>query len=283
MTASETTIRGRCCRCSRARPQRISSLRNSINPISSGAQSEFESKKWSARFCEALIVLSRQSALSREAPVTANRTELKPPTTRRATSGATSAGQYADDASRWRAVVRRDRAAHDVFFYSVRTTGVYCRPSCAARLARRENVCFHATREQAERAGFRPCKRCRPDEAPIADRQRDVVTHVCRLIEAAAEAPPLTALSHAVGMSPYHFHRVFKMMTGVTPKAYAAALRVQRVSDDLARGATVTAAIYGAGFNSNGRFYASATEQLGMTPTAFKALGHGRMPLDGVG
>jgi AraC family transcriptional regulator of adaptative response/methylated-DNA-[protein]-cysteine methyltransferase len=183
--------------------------------------------------------------------------------------------QFADDASRWQALVRRDRDADGVFYYSVRTTGVYCRPSCPARRANRKNVRFHSTREEAERAGFRPCKRCRPNEVSLTERHQDAVVRACRLIEDADEAPTLPHLADTVGMSPYHFHRVFKMFTGVTPKAYAAAHRVQRVRNELAQGATVTEAIYGAGFNSNGRFYATSTEQLGMTPRAFRAGGDG--------
>jgi len=186
---------------------------------------------------------------------------------------ATSA--FADDESRWQALLRRDRAADGAFYYSVRTTGVYCRPSCAARAAKRENVRFYTTCEQAERAGFRPCKRCRPNEAPLDERRQEAVARACRLIEEAKKAPSLADLADAVGMSRYHFHRVFKMFTGVTPKAYAAAQRARRVRDELAQGATVTEAIYSAGFNSNGRFYASSTGQLGMTPTAFRAGGDG--------
>jgi AraC family transcriptional regulator of adaptative response/methylated-DNA-[protein]-cysteine methyltransferase len=183
--------------------------------------------------------------------------------------------EFADDESRWQAVVRRDRAADGVFYYAVRTTGVYCRPSCAARLAKRANVRFFTTCAQAERAGFRPCRRCRPDQAPLAKRQQDAVARACRLIEEAADAPKLTDLARSVGMSRFHFHRVFKKFTGVTPKAYAAAHRAGRLRDELGRGATVTEAIYGAGFRSNGRFYAYSTEQLGMTPTAFRGGGDG--------
>lgn len=186
-----------------------------------------------------------------------------------------ASSNFDDDESRWQAVVRRDRDAEGLFFYSVRTTGVYCRPSCAARLAKRENVRFHASTTEAEWAGFRPCKRCRPNEAALAERHQDGVAQACRLLENTDEAPNLTGLADAVGMSPYHFHRVFKMFTGVTPKAYASAQRTRRVKDKLAHGATVAEAIYGAGFHSNGRFYASSTEQLGMTPTAFRAGGAG--------
>jgi AraC family transcriptional regulator of adaptative response/methylated-DNA-[protein]-cysteine methyltransferase len=185
------------------------------------------------------------------------------------------ASSYLDDNSRWQAVVRRDRGADGAFFYAVRTTGVYCRTGCAARLPKRQNVRFYATGEQARRAGFRPCKRCRPDEAPLVHRQQQAVTKACRLMDEAHKAPTLAQLAAAAGLSPYHFHRGFKMLTGVTPKAYAAAHRVQRFHSELAHGATVTQAVYGAGYNSAGRFYASATERLGMTPTALRGGGRG--------
>jgi AraC family transcriptional regulator of adaptative response/methylated-DNA-[protein]-cysteine methyltransferase len=179
------------------------------------------------------------------------------------------------DDERWEAVVRRDRAADGAFYYSVRTTGVYCRPSCAARLARRENIRFHATYAEAEQAGFRPCKRCRPSEVSLAARQAAVVAAACRTIEAAEEMPGLDDLAQSAGMSRHHFHRVFKAHTGVTPKAYADAHRARRVRHELTRSATVTEAIYGGGFHSNGRFYALSSELLGMTPTAFRAGGSG--------
>ncbi len=186
-----------------------------------------------------------------------------------------SSSPFADEESRWQALLRRDPDADGMFYYSVRTTGVYCRPSCASRRPRRENVRFHTTCKQAEQAGFRPCKRCRPNESSLAQCQQDAVARACRLIEEAEKVPPLTDLADAVGISPYHFHKVFKRFTGVTPKAYAAAQRMRRVRDELTKGATVTEAIYGAGFNSNGSFYATSTEQLGMTPTAFRAGGAG--------
>ena len=182
-----------------------------------------------------------------------------------------------NDEARWRAVERRDRAADGTFVYSVRTTGVYCRPSCAARLPRRENVEFHATCADAERAGFRPCKRCRPNQPALADQQAAAVARACRLIEEAEDTPGLATLAQAAGLSRFHFHRVFKTVTGVTPKAYAAAHRGKRVRAELAQGGTVTAAIYGAGFNSSGRFYAAAPDLLGMTPTQFRAGGSGNV------
>jgi AraC family transcriptional regulator of adaptative response/methylated-DNA-[protein]-cysteine methyltransferase len=182
---------------------------------------------------------------------------------------------FATSDARWEAVRHRDRAADGVFYYSVLTTGIYCRPSCAARLPRRTSVAFHASCEEAEAAGFRPCKRCRPNEGPLAERHASMVAQACRLIEQAEEAPSLDALAKTAGMSRFHFHRVFKTVTGVTPKAYADARRATRVRDELAQRATVTEAIYGAGFNSSGRFYAASSDLLGMTPSAFRAGGDG--------
>ena len=179
----------------------------------------------------------------------------------------------ADD--RYDAVRRRDRALDGSFFYGVRTTGVYCRPSCAARLARRENVSFHPTTQDAERAGFRPCKRCRPNEASQAERHADLVRQACRQIDAAEEPPTLAQLAQQAGLSPYHFHRVFKDVAGVTPKAYAAARRAARVQGGLGTADSVTQAIYGAGYNAASRFYEAAADRLGMTPTAYRRGGAG--------
>jgi|ERR1035437_3766617 AraC family transcriptional regulator of adaptative response/methylated-DNA-[protein]-cysteine methyltransferase len=181
---------------------------------------------------------------------------------------------YTSEEDRWDAVVRRDGAADGAFYYSVRTTGVYCRPSCASRPARRENVGFHLTCADAERAGFRPCKRCRPNQAGLAEQHAAAVAKACRLMESAADTPDLDALAAAAGMSRFHFHRVFRAVTGVTPKAYADARRWRRVREELSRTRTVTEAIYGAGFNSSGRFYEKSAEVLGMTPTHFRAGGH---------
>ena len=183
--------------------------------------------------------------------------------------------EFLGDDARWEAVCRRDRAADGAFFYGVLTTGVYCRPSCAARLPRPENVRFHATPAEAERAGFRPCKRCRPTEAALGERQSALVAQACRTIEEADEVPSLDALAQASGLSRFHFHRVFKAATGVTPKAYAAAARARRVREKLGESDTVTEAIYGAGFNSNGRFYAASNGLIGMTPRQLRAGGRG--------
>ncbi|TDP72797.1 bifunctional DNA-binding transcriptional regulator/O6-methylguanine-DNA methyltransferase Ada [Roseateles toxinivorans] len=175
---------------------------------------------------------------------------------------------------RWAAIRARASEADGQFFYSVRTTGVYCRPSCAARPARPENLAFHATAAEAEQAGFRACKRCRPNEAPLADQLAAKITALCRYIEAAEQPPTLDELALHAGISPYHLHRLFKAATGLTPKAYANAHRTQRVQQQLKNtGATVTEAIYGAGYNSGARFYESADDVLGMTPTAYRAGG----------
>ncbi|HZP86211.1 MAG TPA: bifunctional DNA-binding transcriptional regulator/O6-methylguanine-DNA methyltransferase Ada [Burkholderiales bacterium] len=173
----------------------------------------------------------------------------------------------------WQAVMNKDAAADGKFFYSVRTTGVYCRPSCGARLPRRENVDFYRTTEDAERAGFRPCKRCKPHEAASTEHKLDAVTRACRLIESSEALPTLAQLARAASMSPYHFHRTFKAMTGVTPKAYAIAHRGQRMREALKKADRITDAIYDAGFNSNGRFYESTDQVLGMTPAKFRAGG----------
>lgn len=179
--------------------------------------------------------------------------------------------EFATNEARWAAVVARDPAADGVFYYSVRSTGVYCRPSCASRPARRENVEFHADRVAAEAAGFRACKRCKPDAAPLAERQASAVAKACRLIEEAEELPSLDTLASAAGLSRFHFHRVFRAVTGVTPKAYATAQRNRRVQAELKRSDSVTSAIYDAGFNSSARFYATATNVLGMNPSEFRA------------
>jgi AraC family transcriptional regulator of adaptative response/methylated-DNA-[protein]-cysteine methyltransferase len=169
--------------------------------------------------------------------------------------------------------VSRSTAADGTFFYSVRTTGVYCRPSCAARAARPENVQFHSTREDAERAGFRPCKRCKPDQPSITEQHAAMVIDACRLIEASPAAPTLERLATRAGVSPFYFHRVFRSLTGVTPRKYAAAHRGERVRRELVQSGSVTAAIYQSGYNSNGRFYGESEEVLGMTPTSYRAGG----------
>ena len=174
---------------------------------------------------------------------------------------------------RWVAVLARDASADGQFFYSVRTTGVYCRPSCAARNARPENVAFHPTAADAERAGFRPCRRCQPDQPPRTERQAAIVADLCRLIEAAEGIPTLGALARHAGLSAFHLHRVFKAATGLTPHAWARARRAERMRSALARGGSVTDAIHDAGYGSGSRFYETSSSLLGMKPAHYRAGG----------
>ena len=189
------------------------------------------------------------------------------------TPGDLLVGQPAN--ARLDAVRRRDAAQDGRFFYAVSTTGVYCYPSCAARPARPEHVSFHATRADAEHAGFRPCRRCRPDLPPRAEREAAIIAAACRRIEAAEEVPSLAALAASAGLSPHHFHRLFRRLAGVTPLAYARAHRQTRVQAGLSAGEAVTTAMYGAGFNSSGRFYEAADAMLGMVPGRYRAGGAG--------
>ena len=174
---------------------------------------------------------------------------------------------------RWASVVARDPQPPLKFCYSVKTTGVYCRPSCAARLPKPENVQFHATCEDAEKAGFRPCKRCKPNQASLVEQHAEKIASACRLIESSETPPSLELLAQHVGLSAYHFHRVFKATTGLTPKEYAAAHRDKLVRKTLSKSDTVTDAIYDAGYNSNSRFYETANQVLGMTPSNYRAGG----------
>lgn len=195
------------------------------------------------------------------------------------TSPALRARSVTSPEARWDAVRRRDASQDGRFFYAVRTTGVVCRPSCGARLPRPENVRFFTALDDAIAAGFRPCKRCRPESAPRAERDAQRVAAACRLIETSETPPTLAALAREAGLSAFHFHRLFKTTTGLTPRAYASAKRAERVRAGLAakhpgRGA-VTAAIYAAGYNSNGGFYAESQSRLGMKPGAFRAGGAG--------
>ena len=174
---------------------------------------------------------------------------------------------------RWAAVVARDATADGAFFYSVRSTGVYCKPSCASKLARPENVRFHLNIAAAQDAGFRACKRCRPETIALAVQHAEKVTAACRSIEQSECAPNLAALAQQSGLSAHHFHRVFKAVIGLTPKAYASAHRGQRVRSELASATRVTDAIFDAGFASNARFYENANALLGMKPAVYRAGG----------
>ncbi len=176
---------------------------------------------------------------------------------------------------RWAAVLARDASADGRFVYAVRTTGVYCRPSCAARQARFENVSFHATCADAERAGFRPCLRCKPNGPSPKEQIATKIAAVCRLIEEAEEKPTLQKLAKFAGWSTYHMQRVFKASTGVSPAEYAAANRGKRIHRTLKEESTVTDAIYAAGYSSNSRFYETSTPLLGMTPSHYREGGSG--------
>jgi AraC family transcriptional regulator of adaptative response/methylated-DNA-[protein]-cysteine methyltransferase len=174
---------------------------------------------------------------------------------------------------RWASVVARDPKANGEFYYSVKTTGVYCRPSCGSRTPRPENVSFFLTTAEAENAGFRPCKRCKPDQRSLGDQYAELVASLCRQIESAETPPSLEILAQTAQMSTFHLHRIFKAVTGVTPKAYAAAHRANKVREELMRRGSVTDAIYESGYNSNGRFYEQSNQLLGMTPKTFRAGG----------
>lgn len=185
------------------------------------------------------------------------------------------ASGYASDEQRWAATIARDAAADGHFYYAVTTTGIYCKPSCPSRRARRGNVRFYDTPAAARQDGFRPCKRCLPDQTNIPDRHAQAIAKACRCIEQAESCPGISELAGAAGMSRFHFQRVFKALTGLTPRAYAEATRKRRLHAALEQSASVTDAIYEAGFNSSGRFYESVHGMLGMTPTTYRAGGAG--------
>lgn len=174
---------------------------------------------------------------------------------------------------RWAAVLARDPQADGQFVYAVKTTGIYCRPSSLARLPKPQNVEFFDTAQQAEAAGYRPSKRASKDQSDVAAQHAATVATACRQIETAENPPALSELAETAGLSPFHFHRVFKAATGLTPRAYAAAHRSRRVREHLADGSSVTDALYEAGFNSNSRFYESANHLLGMKPGDYRAAG----------
>jgi AraC family transcriptional regulator, regulatory protein of adaptative response / methylated-DNA-[protein]-cysteine methyltransferase len=189
-----------------------------------------------------------------------------------ATTSKLTAPSVADD-PRWARIVARDKTADGDFWYSVSTTGVYCRPSCPSRVANPRNVQFYDTLESARATGFRPCRRCNPEGLSIEGEHAALVAKACRIIEESEDEPSLEQLAGALGRSPSYFHRVFKAATGLTPKDYAAAHRAKRVRQGLASGNSVTEAIYDAGFNSSGRFYEKSTDMLGMTPSQYRAGG----------
>ncbi|BAW80382.1 AraC family transcriptional regulator [Candidatus Nitrosoglobus terrae] len=174
------------------------------------------------------------------------------------------------DDPRWHAIVMREIKANGKFFYAVKTTGVYCHPFCAARLPRPENICFYTTQEEAEQAGFRPCKRCKPDRPSLINPHITEIIQSCRIIEKAEDILSFKDLAKQVGMSAYHFHRLFKQITGLTPYQYAVAHKINRIKRELSQESTVTQAILNAGYNSNSRFYEKSNEVLGMTPSNYR-------------
>ncbi|HEX8449659.1 MAG TPA: bifunctional DNA-binding transcriptional regulator/O6-methylguanine-DNA methyltransferase Ada [Allosphingosinicella sp.] len=177
-----------------------------------------------------------------------------------------------DPDSAWAAVLRRDRSMDGRFVTGVLTTGIYCRPSCAARHPKRENVRFFADGAEAAEAGLRACLRCRPDDV---SRDRAAVEAALQLIESADEPPSLDRLAARAGYSPFHFHRLFKRATGVTPAAYVRGRRARAMTETLAADGRVTDAIYDSGYSGPGRFYADARDRLGMTPTRWRDGGRG--------
>lgn len=183
---------------------------------------------------------------------------------------------YATDEARWQAVQMRDSSADGHFVYAVRTTGVYCRPSSSARRPKRENVEFFDNAEAAEASGYRPSRRAQGDRTSASAERATLVAEACRLIKEAETPPSLDKLAAQAGLSPFHFHRLFKAETGLTPKAYSSAYRARRLREELSTpDASVTDAIYGAGFNSDSRFYEASEQLLGMRARDYRAGGTG--------
>lgn len=176
----------------------------------------------------------------------------------------------------WQAVATRDATMDGQFFYAVRSTGIYCRPSCPSRRPRRELVQFFGQAAAAEQAGFRACRRCHPREGGRSPVQRELVARACAALDAAGEhAPTLAELGEQLGVSPFHLQRTFKRAMGITPRQYAAARRVERLKSQLKQGDNVTNALYDAGYGSSSRLYEQAPARLGMTPATYGRGGAG--------
>jgi len=175
------------------------------------------------------------------------------------------------ETSFWEAMMGRDSRMDGFFFYAVVSTGVYCRPSCPSRRPRRVNVVFFREREAAERAGFRPCLRCKPDTPVGAHPHAELVSRVCRYIESNLDAPlTLGTLGRRLGVSPFHLQRTFKSLTGITPRAYVDACRLEVMKTGLRRGDSVTRAMVDAGYSSSSRLYERSASQLGMAPLHYR-------------
>lgn len=183
--------------------------------------------------------------------------------------------EFSNETSRWDAVVQRNPQSDGAFVYGVLTTGIYCRPVCASRLPNRENVQFYDSWKNAEAGGFRPCKRCTPQSAKMANDAVATVEKACKMIEESEKEPTLNQLADAVGLSPAHFHRLFKKTIGITPKQYATEKRLSRMRTNLEGDSTVTEAIYDAGYGSGSRFYEKGTDSLGMKPSQYRKGGEG--------
>jgi AraC family transcriptional regulator of adaptative response/methylated-DNA-[protein]-cysteine methyltransferase len=179
----------------------------------------------------------------------------------------------------WHAVENKDARFNGTFFFGVRTTGIYCKPSCAARTPKRQNVQFFESPQTAEKQGFRACRRCRPNCAAEKDPRAEMALNVCQLIEdgitGGEENVSLEFLGEKTGMSPHHLQRTFKSILGITPKQYATALKIKSFKEQVQRGEDVTGAMYEAGFGSSRALYEKAGDNLGMTPAAYKSKGKG--------
>ncbi|WP_151704265.1 bifunctional DNA-binding transcriptional regulator/O6-methylguanine-DNA methyltransferase Ada [Nitrincola alkalilacustris] len=183
--------------------------------------------------------------------------------------------RFATEESRWQALLARDQHAKGVFVYAVKTTGIYCHPGCASRLPKRENTLFFDTVEEAVQAGYRPCKRCKPDAISAQTRVQELITQACRQIDESEAPPTLASLAAQAGLSQWHFQRVFKTAVGMTPKQYAKARQVERFRDSLKESESVTSAIYDAGFGSSSRAYENTRERLAMSPSLYRKGGAG--------
>ena len=174
--------------------------------------------------------------------------------------------QFGTDEARWQAISESDPRADTIFYYAVMTTGIYCRPSCRSKLPNRCNVEYFTTSDDAEAAGYRACRRCRPTATAKAEKREQKIIEACRILEESETSIKLGDLAMQVKMSPYHFHRLFKKIVGVTPKQYASRLRSQRFQKNLKTSPSITEAIYSAGYGSTGSVYDKEREQLAMTP-----------------
>jgi len=187
-----------------------------------------------------------------------------------------SFADFRTEAQRWQAVIQRNVQADNKFVYAVTTTLVYCRPTCSSRKPNRKNVCFFDNWQVAEQNGFRPCKRCNPQLSSTSNAKVEIIIQACKMIEKAELEPSLNELADDVGLSPSHFHRIFKKILGITPKQYAIENRLNRMRENLPKSSTITNAVYESGYESSSRFYERATERLGMKPSVYKKGGKGK-------